>query len=461
MKTKFFTIALLLIQSLLFSQEITGAWVGELEVQGMKLPLIVNIKQVGGNYASTLDSPKQGAIDIPVNKTIFSNNELTLELPSMQIIYKGKFVADKFEGIFKQGEMELPLILERNNKATNYSFNRPQTPKAPFDYTTEEVSFVNLLDHNTLAGTITTPKDKKDFPIVILVTGSGAQNRDEELFGHKPFAVIADDFAKKGIATLRLDDRGVGGSSKTENATTANFASDINSAVAFLTQKGYQNIGLLGHSEGGMIAPMVASANKNVKFIISMAGPGVKIEELMAMQIERGGQLAGEKAEKVKLDLATAQKAFVYLSTYKGTNLATDMETFFTNELQQYPDGLIDKKTIEQQVKANTKFYSNAWFLYFIKFNPQDYISKLKIPVLAINGSKDFQVDAKTNLEGFEKGLKKAGNKKFETVNIEGLNHLFQECKTGAFIEYSEIEQTISPKVLDKMGAWILKNSPN
>ena len=457
MKTKFFTITVLFIQSLLFSQEISGAWVGELDVQGMKLPLIFNIKQDSGNYSSTLDSPKQGAKDIPVNKTVFSNNELTLELPSMQVVYKAKFVADKFEGTFKQRGMELPLVLERKDNSKNYSFNRPQTPKGTFDYQIEEVSFVNSIDHNTLAGTITLPKNKKDFPIVILITGSGAQNRDEELFEHKPFAVIADDFAKKGIACLRLDDRGVGGSSKTENATTANFASDIDSAVAFLAQKGYQNIGLLGHSEGGMIAPMVASTNKNVKFIISMAGPGVKIEELMAMQIEKGGLLAGEKAEKVKLDVATAQKVYAYLSAYKGNNLLNDIEIFYTKELQQYPEDLFDKKTIEQQAKSITKFYSNPWFLYFIKFNPQDYISKLKIPVLAINGSKDFQVDAKTNLEGFEKGLKKAGNKKFETLNLEGLNHLFQECKTGAFAEYSEIEQTISPKALEKMSTWILK----
>lgn len=456
---KTFTLLLLLFFPLLtFSQDINGSWFGELEIQGMKLPLVFNIKTEGTLLKTTLDSPKQGAKDIPVKKTLFENNTLSIEASDLGISYKGNYNNGKIEGTFKQGNMEIPLVLDKNQTKKEYTFNRPQTPKEPFNYKTEEVSFVNPIDKNTLAGTISTPSDKKNLPIVIMITGSGGQNRDEELFGHKPFAVIADDFAKKGIATLRLDDRGIGGSSKVDKkSTTADFATDINSAVDFLQQRGYINIGLLGHSEGGMIATMVATMNKNVKFIISMAGPGIKITDLMLQQIEQGGLLSGENPEKVKLDVLTSKKLYAFIENYKGKELAKDLENFYINELKQYPSEVMKSDKIEEQAKSEIKQITSPWFLYFLKFDPHYYISKIKIPVLAINGSKDFQVDAKSNLEGFKKGLTKAGNKKYEVVAFEGLNHLFQECKTGAFSEYAEIEQTIAPKVLDKMSDWIMK----
>ncbi|WP_428224013.1 alpha/beta hydrolase family protein [Flavobacterium sp.] len=452
------TTALVLLSFFGYSQDIDGSWSGELEVQGMKLPLVFNIKKEGTQFKTTLDSPKQGAKDIPVKTTTFENNILAIDASDLGISYTGNYTNGKIEGKFKQGGMELPLVLEQNKAQKDYTFNRPQTPKEPFDYNMEEVTILNPIDKNTLAGTITTPKDKKNFPILVMITGSGGQNRDEELFNHKPFAVIADDFAKKGIATLRLDDRGVGKSSKVDKkSTTADFATDINTAVDFLVAKGYTNIGLIGHSEGGMIAPMVATMNKNVKFIISMAGPGIKIQDLMYKQIEQGGLLAGEKPEKVKLDVATTKKLYAFIESYKGAELAKDLETFYINELKKYPTGFIKPESLEVEAKAEIKQITHPWFLYFLKFDPALYISKLKIPVLAINGSKDFQVDAISNLEGFKKELTKAGNKHFEIVNFEGLNHLFQECTTGAFSEYVEIEQTIAPKVLEKMSDWVLK----
>jgi uncharacterized protein len=459
MKTKFLTAALFFLSFFGFSQEsVIGSWSGELDIQGMKLPVVFNIKEKENVITTTLDSPKQGAKDIPVTKTTFVNNELNIEDTNLRIHYKGKLANNKIEGIFTQGNMELPLVLLPMKAGGDSVLKRPQTPKAPFDYNIEEVTFENTTDKNTLAGTISSPKGKKDFPIVIMITGSGVQNRDEELFGHKPFAVIADDFAKKGIATLRIDDRGAGGSSKgAKNPTTANFATDINAAVTFLAQKGYTNIGLLGHSEGGMIAPMVAATNKKVKFIISMAGPATKIEDLMYIQIEKGGLLSGEKPEKVKLDVAMSRKAFHLMASYKGDQLVKELENLLLAELQKYPDDLVDKKTIEETAKAEAKSYASPWFVYFIKFDPMDYIAKVKVPVLAVNGEKDFQVDAKSNLEAFKNILARSGNKKFETVAFPDLNHLFQECKTGAFAEYSEIEQTIAPKVLDKISSWILQ----
>lgn len=457
MKKLIFTTTLLL-SFLGFSQDITGTWSGELEIQGTKLPLLFKIKAEGSTLKSTLDSPKQGAKDIPVKNTLFENNLLTIDASDLGITYQGKLNNNKIEGVFKQGNMQLPLNLEKNDNQKSYSFNRPQTPKGPFNYKTEEVSFINPIDKNTLAGTISVPNNKKEFPIVVMITGSGGQNRDEELFGHKPFAVIADDFAKKGIATLRLDDRGIGNSTQVEKkSTTADFAVDINTAVEFLAQKGYTNIGLLGHSEGGMIAPIVASTNNKVKFIVSMAGPGIKITDLMLKQIEKGELLAGENPEKVKLNVETSKKVFEYILNYKGNDLQKNLEVFYINELKKYPSAFVQQDKIQEEAKSQAKTLTGDWFLYFLKFDPQNYISKIKIPVLAINGSKDFQVDAATNLDGFRKGLSKAGNKKFEVINFEGCNHLFQECKTGAFSEYAETEQTISPKVLNKMSDWILK----
>lgn len=435
MKKTLVTVLLLSIQ-LLFAQEITGSWQGELDVQGMKLPLIFHIKKEGEKLISTLDSPKQGATNIPVSTTSYSANQLTLELPALGISYSGKVTNESINGTFKQGGMELPLILSK--------LNRPQTPKAPFSYKIEEVTFINSTDKNTLAGTLSEPNNfNKKQPILIMITGSGKQNRDSALFGHKPFAVIADDFAKKGIATLRLDDRGIGGSSKgTPDETSFNYATDINAAVLFLKAKGFENIGLIGHSEGGMIAPIVASTNKDVKFLVLMAGPGQPINELLVLQNYLAGKLAGMSEEALQKSGQINRMIYDFIKNYKGTTFDSDFDKFINSSSEKLPDD------VKKQV-------SNAWFRYFIAFNPDEYLSKIKIPVLAINGSLDFQVPAKENLEAIKKSLTKAKNKNFETYEFQGMNHLFQECTTGAMSEYAEIDQTISPKVLDKMSSWI------
>ena len=444
MKTTILTLLLLSVQ-LLFAQEITGSWKGDLEVQGMKIPLVLHIKREGEKLISTLDSPKQGALNIPVSKTNYNTDQLVIELPAMGISYSGKVTNQSISGTFKQGGMELPLVLSKiKGDAAASQLNRPQTPKAPFTYKNEEVTFINPSDKNTLAGTLSTPNNfNKKQPILILITGSGKQNRDEELFGHKAFAVIADDFAKKGIATLRLDDRGIGGSSKgSAEDTSFNFSTDINEAVIFLREKGFENIGLIGHSEGGMIAPIVASKNKDVKFLVLMAGPGQPINELLVQQNYLGGKLAGMNEEELQKSNQINRMVFDFIKNYKGTAFDADFENFINLSSEKMPD---DAK----------KQFKNAWFRYFISFNPDEYLSKIKIPVLAINGGLDFQVPAKENLEAIKKSLIKAKNKNFETYEFQGMNHLFQECITGAFNEYAEIEQTISPKVLDKMSAWI------
>ena len=446
MKTKILIIMLLCVQ-FVFAQEITGSWSGELNVQGMQLPLILHIKNEGDKILTTMDSPKQGATNIPIATTTFIDNQLVLNAPALGLSYSGKYENETIEGVFKQGGMEIPLSLVRQNKeVVAKPINRPQTPKAPYNYTTEEVVFINPIDKNTLAGTLSIPKNfTKKSPVLIMITGSGRQNRDEEIFNHKPFAVIADDFANKGIATLRLDDRGIGGSSTGANTDTSdNYATDINTAVTFLANKGYNNVGLIGHSEGGMIAPMVANMTKNIKFMILMAGPGTAIDELLVSQNYLGGKLSGIPEERLQESKKSNQKIYAFIKKYNGSTYEKDLRLFLENEGETLNDDQIHQLT-------------GTWFRYFMNFNPDKYLSKVTVPVLAINGSLDFQVPAKANLTAIKNSLTKAKNKNFETYEFEGMNHLFQECNTGAFSEYGEIEQTISPQVLDKMSGWILK----
>ncbi len=297
---KLFLLLLLSVQTV-FAQNIIGSWSGELNVQGMKLPLILNISEKDGGLITTLDSPKQGAKGLPVKETRFEKSELTIEAPALGISYKGTLNKNgELEGTFSQNGMSLPLVFKKG-LAEAAELKRPQTPKPPYNYFTEDVTLKNETEGNLLAGTIAAPNDSKDIPIMVMITGSGAQNRDEELFGHKPFLVIADYLAQKGIGTFRIDDRGIGGSEKgKDEATSEDFAGDISSAVNFLAARGYKNIGLIGHSEGGMIAPMVGQINNKVKSMILMAGPGIPITELMKLQTYQVSLSSGVTEDKAR-----------------------------------------------------------------------------------------------------------------------------------------------------------------
>ena len=457
MKTTVFIIISFFCFSSVFSQEIMGSWGGALDVPGMKLPLVFNIKQNGGQLTSTMDSPMQSVKDIPVTQTTFEKNELTLASTNMQFQFKGTLNVDQIKGTFTQGQMSLPLVLSRKKEGESI-LKRPQTPQPPFNYKIEDVTFTNPIDKNTLAGTLTTPPNTKSFPVVVLISGSGQQNRDSEIFGHKSFWVIADDFAKKGIGVLRVDDRGTGSSNgATMTMTTQNFAEDTNAAVAFLSQKGFTNIGLIGHSEGGIIAPIVASKNPNVKFIISMAGPGIPTDELLVLQSNAIAKAAGATEEELKSSEATNRKIYSLVKNYNGTDLQSEVKKIFIADMQKLPKE--QQPSAEEMVKTAEQESAKIaipWFTYFMKINPDVYWSKLKIPVLALNGSKDLQVISKENLAGIKASLEKAKNKKIEMVEFPNLNHLFQEATTGSVAEYGRLEQTIAPAVLEKMSSWIL-----
>lgn len=451
-----FAIAIVLYAQFGHAQSIKGTWSGDLAMQNMNLHLVLNITQNGDSLYATL-LPAKGAKEIKVDEIAFKDNQLQLVVKRM-FAYKGKLEGDSIPGTFIQTGKNIPLTFKRGNQEV-IPTNRPQMPKPPFNYNIEGVKFTNPVDTNTLAGTLTTPKYKKQFPVVVMITGSGAQDRDETLFGHKPFWVIADHFTKNGIGVLRLDDRGVGGSSKGKaGATSADFATDIDAAVNYLVKRGYTNIGLVGHSEGGMIAPIVAAKNKNVKFLVSMAGPGIAIDELMLLQTYALSKAGGATEDAARKNVEINKKVYHLAKTYQGDHFSDSVKNLIMQALDNSPE--VKYLTEEQKnaiVSQQVTMVSNPWFRYFLKFDPAPYISKLKIPVLAINGSKDVQVIAKDNLAGWKASLQKGGNKNFIIKEFEGLNHLFQEAKTGSLNEYQQIEQTISPAVLDYMTNWILK----
>lgn len=464
MKTKLF-ILILLIAQIFYAQDITGTWYGTLDIRGQKLPLVIYISEKDKVYSSTFDSPLQGAKNIPIEITTFVGAKLLLSAKKVGFVFEGKLNSGKIEGNFSQNGMNLLMVLSRTKEST--VLNRPQEPKPPFKYKNEEVTLKNEIEGNKLAGTLTVPTSfDQSKPILVMITGSGSQNRDEELFEHKPFLVIADDLAKKGIATLRLDDRGIGGSDKgKEGATSADFATDINSAVNYLIKKGYKNIGLIGHSEGGMIAPIVANSNKNVKFLVLLAAPGIPIDEVLYKQTYDIGKSSGSSEEDLINNEKLARKIFKFIQKYKGSNLKTDLKRLIIEDItilaavQQNSEGMTPEEEnaeIEKLAENQAKLVDNPWYMYFIKFKPDDYLSKIKVPVLALNGSLDLQVSAKENLAGIRKSLTEAENKKFEILEFPGMNHLFQTAKSGAISEYGEIEETISPKVLEKISSWIL-----
>ncbi len=336
--------------------------------------------------------------------------------------------------------------------------NRSQEPQEPFEYMTEDVTFKNKTDGISLAGTLTYPRKGTNFSAVILISGSGPQDRNSELMNHKPFLVIADYLTKNGIAVLRVDDRGVGKSEGNYNETGLNgFVNDTKSAVDFLKTReeiNHSEIGLIGHSLGGVIAPIVASdKNTGISFIILLAGSGIRGDKLMLLQKEKIERKMGVPEIGITQGQKNMQGAYdiILKSDEDKTRLQEELKKYFTK--------IFGTVLPESNILSLSEQMSIPWLRDFIKFDPQISLSKTKCPVLAINGENDLQVPAKENLEKIEQILRENGNKNIETIQFENLNHLFQESKTGLPNEYAQIEQTFSPKVLEAMTQWIKKQT--
>ena len=398
----------LFISFLAGAQPISGPWKGELRIGMTKLAIVFHFQ----DGKCTMDSPDQGAKDLPAELDHISADSVHVTQKTAGIVFSGRLKDGALVGRFKQGGLTVPLELTPGDIVRN----RPQTPSGPFPYRTEEVTFIN--GDATLAGTLTYPEGwngRKKVPVAIMVSGSGQQNRDEELYGHKPFLVIADYLARNGIATLRYDDRGAGASTgDPTNATTYDFMSDASAGIEYLRSMGkFKKVGVIGHSEGGSIAFMLG-ARKKVDFLVSLAGPGVQGDSILLLQ-----------------------------------NL---------NALKQSG---INMKLTKEYVRAQIKAQNNPWHNFFIDYDPVTDIRNVRCPALILNGDKDTQVDASVNYQRILDNLpKNRSGKRFVSKHTggtvyPGLNHLFQKCETGQADEYSLIEETIFPKVLEDIAKWI------
>ena len=390
-----------------FGQQISGPWTGQLDLGAQKLTIVLHFdKDASGKDVCTMDSPDQSAKGIPATLNFISADSVNIAVPSIGMTYAGKLNEGELKGSFSQMGMNLPLDM----KPGEVKHNRPQHPVEPYPYQTKEIAFQNEAANAWFAGTLVYPEGYKEgdkVPVLIMVTGSGAENRDEEVFDHKPFLVIADYLARHGVASLRFDDRGVGKSTGSmEGATTKDFAEDALAGIEMLRGlKQFSKVGVLGHSEGGSVAFMLG-AKQQVDFIISMAGVGAKGDTALTAQANRTYELMGVPMQ---------------------VNVA--------------------------QYRAQVAQLNSPWLNYFLDYDPIPDIQGTRCPVLAINGDKDVQVVSSLNLKGIEMALPK--NKKNLVKEYPGLNHLFQHCTTGLPTEYAGIEETISEEVLGDIATWI------
>ena len=404
----------------------TGTWSGKIDLQGAKLTIVFHLD----GDKPTMDVPDQAAQGIPVQVERSEFGKLTVQVPMLGASYDGMWLGKQIVGTFRQNGLELALTLAPE------ALNRPQTPRGPFPYATEEVTFSN--GDATLAGTLVLPEGcSRTTPVLVLVTGSGQEDRDETLFEHKPFAVIADALGRAGIATLRYDDRGVGGSTgEVARATTLDFKEDALAGIRLLRER-FDRVGVIGHSEGGTIALLLA-AEGQADFIVSLAGIAVSGLETVVAQSRTAILAAGFSRDVVDAYCSAVEKA--------GDAIVHGGRMPLPEELD-LPDAL------KQNYQAVLVQFQSPWMNRFLSLDPRPLLGGIRCPVLALNGTRDTQVDADRNLEALRSGLPASAANRIEA--LEGLNHLFQHCTTGTVTEYREIEETFAPEALEMISTWI------
>jgi uncharacterized protein len=417
------------------AQTVAGDWQGTLSVGATSLRLAVHITaDPAGKLSGTLDSLDQGARGIRLEAITVNDRQVTFKVPAVTGSFTGTLRTDGnvIDGSWTQGA-SLPLVLTRGEPAAPR--RRPQTPSKPYPYREEDVTFANPAAGISLAGTLTIPPGAGPFPAVMLITGSGAQDRNESLVDHQPFLVLADHLTRKGIVVLRADDRGVGKSGGNfATATTTDFATEVDEL----------RLGLIGHSEGGMIAPMVANRNSAVHFLVLMAGPGVPGDEIIVEQVRLISLAFGMAPEAAQRGVDQQRSVLEIVKREKDPSA---LEMTLRERLTALG---LQPAQIDVQLKA----LATPWYRYFVSYDPRPALAALKCPVLAINGEKDLQVPPAQNLPAIRRAL--ASNTSAQVEEIPGVNHLFQPAKTGLPAEYVTIEETIAPAVLDKISNWIL-----
>jgi pimeloyl-ACP methyl ester carboxylesterase len=447
-----------------------GHWEGTIQIPGVELLVKVDLAQEGEAFKGTIDIPQQGAKGLPLEGiAVPAGAEGKVHFAIQGIpgapAFDGTLAAGEIKGTFSQGGQSFPFHLGREAlqpTPTTPPTPRPQEPKPPFPYTAEEVGYEANGVH--LAGTLTLPPGAGPFPAVLLLTGSGAEDRNEEVFGHKPFLVIADHLTRAGIAVLRVDDRGVGGSTgNTPMSTTADFAGDALAGVRFLKAHPHiapGRVGLLGHSEGALIAPLAASRSKDVAFIVMLAGTGVPGSEVILDQGARIARAEGAAEEKIRAQTADQKKIFELMRTEKDpVALRAKLREVVRAQVAGLPEA--ERKALggdpDKFVDLQVDGVLSPWFRFFLTYDPRPALALVKVPVLALNGERDLQVNPDLNLPEIEKTLKAAKNPDVTIRRLPELNHLFQHAKTGAVSEYVKSEETISPEVLDIVTKWILE----
>lgn len=453
MKKTVFTLIALFFAAAVCAQSLAGSWKGKLSVGNMELTLVFNISEDnGGKLSCTMDSPDQGAKGIPAEIETDGTAKVKIVVATIGMTYTGELKDGELRGEFRQHSFSAPL----NLRPGKVEMNRPQTPVPPFPYTTEEVTFENTADNATLSGTLTLPSAAGvntggSMPVVVMVSGSGLQNRDEELFGHKPFWILADRLARSGIASLRYDDRSVGKSAgDATQATTETFMRDAAAAVDYLRKSGrFGRVGVLGHSEGGTIA-FILGAEGMVDFAVSMAGPALPGDSILLEQNRVLLTMSGLPS-KVCDDYCRALGAvFSGISSGRDTGDADAVVTGILSEMKiSLPESM--RKNLVAVAKT-----VNPWLKHFLTYNPQKDISSVKCPVMAVNGSLDTQVMSSSNLDAIRRLLPR--DSRNVVKEYAGLNHIFQHCTTGSVAEYGKIEETMSPEVMDDIAFWIISS---
>lgn len=436
-----------------------GIWQGT--IQNM-LRLVLHVRRDStGALTGTLDSPDQGAMGLAIDTLAFHGDSLRFVMRRLQAMYLGRMSGDgqSLTGQWSQAGFAVPLDLKRSESAPVMA--RPQEPKPPFPYRADTVRFANTRDRVSLAGTLTLPREGGPFPAVLLITGSGPEDRDESVFGHKPFLVLADHLTRKGVAVLRVDDRGVGASSGTQrDATSEDFANDVLAGVEFLKTRreiDRRRIGLVGHSEGGLIGPLAAVRSKDVAFLVLLAGPGLPGDSLLLLQNAALLRAAGAGDDLIAKQVASMRRV---LSAVKaGADSAAilgALRDMVEAQLENVPPEMRGQYgSVDSLAAGAARIYLMPWMRYFVATDPRPALAKLRVPVLAITGEKDVQVTPE-NVTAMRETFAKAGHRAATVKLLPGLNHLFQRCTACTVAEYSRIEETMDAAALDETSGWIL-----
>lgn len=445
-------------------------WKGVIELPGMKLEFTVRLTHAGeaGQAAGTMDIPMQGLSGAELSDVEVTPEAVTftLALPSMPANAHAHFFAKlEDDGTTARGELRqaggvFPLVLERIAADAEVGPSRPQHPTPPYPYTQREVAYTNAQDGTRLAGTLTLPPGAGPHPVVVLITGSGPQDRDETVFAHKPFLVIADHLTRRGVAVLRADDRGVGGSTgSVSESTSHDFSQDVLAAIAMLKtipEIDPARIGLVGHSEGGIIAPMVAADSRDVAFIVMLAGTGLRGRDILTLQTGALFRAAGVQGEPLENVLKHHRRLMDLIEGQAERDELSAAARDLIRSQQAVQGGAADESLIESTAEQALRSLDTPWLRHFLLLDPREALRRVKVPVLALFGELDLQVPPRENMPEIEKALMEAGNRDVTIRELPRLNHLFQTATTGLVAEYALIEETFAPAALDAMTEWIL-----